>query len=360
MDKKTIIKYIEGNATAQEKKMLLDWINQSTGNRKYFSEVRDMYLLSSMPELEATDAQMQIAESIIAGCSSEVVSVEKGSGDHPADYDGRENHRSRFLKTTYFSIAAAILIALCINIFLMTAAKEDKNEMFNRQLLSNIPSDYLHTIYTNKGVKGEVQLPDGSSVKLNSDSKIIFPDKFSGTTREVYVSGEAYFTVITNPDTPMIVSTNRNFLVKVYGTEFNIRSYTNEHNARTTLFKGKIDLLTKEAKGEKVLAVLKPSESFVIRDAQRPLHVMKADTLKQGAWRHGHLLFDLTPMDEVIRDLERWHGAEFIVKDKSIYDLKFSASFKQESLVQILEIIKFCSNIDYQLEENKVTFFYKK
>lgn len=338
MDKKILIKHIEGKTTVQEKKLLIEWMNQSVRNREYFSALKDMYLFSSLPQQEATGEQMKIADSII----------------------GRSK-RPVFLRIAYFSIAAAIFIALCINIFLMSVANNgNPDELQNRQLLAAMPSDYLHTIYTNKGVKGEVALPDGSKVALNSDTKIIFPDKFSGSTREVYVSGEAYFNVVTNPDTPMIVSTNRNFLVKVYGTEFNLRSYENEHNAKTTLFKGKIDLLTKGSTGEKLLAVLKPSELFELKDKERPVHILKADTLKQGAWRHGNLLFDLTPMDQVIRDLERWHGAEFTVKDPSIYHLKFSASFKQESLVQILEIIKFCSNVDYTLDENKVTLFYKK
>jgi transmembrane sensor len=338
MDKKILIKHIEGKTTVQEKKLLIEWMNQSAQNREYFSALKDMYILSSLPQQEATGEQMKIADSII----------------------GR-NKRTIFARIAYLSIAAAILIALCINIFLISVANNGKpDEQLNRQLLSTLPNDYLHTIYTNKGVKGEVALPDGSKIALNSDTKIIFPDKFSGSTREVYISGEAYFNVVTNPDTPMIVSTNRNFVVKVYGTEFNIRSYENEHNAKTTLFKGKIDLLTKGSTGEKLLAVLKPSELFELKDKERPVHVLKADTLKQGAWRHGNLLFDLTPMDQVIRDLERWHGAEFTVKDPSIYHLKFSASFKQESLVQILEIIKFCSNVDYMLDENKVTLFYKK
>lgn len=349
MDKKIIIKYIEGNATSQEKEMLLMWIKENPNNAVYFSAVKDMYVVSSLPQNEATKDEMTIAEDIILG----------NNFKYSNSNNNTVNKKKIISKITYYAVAAAVFIALCVNIFLITGAKDGK-EKFDRQLLTEVPANYLHTIYTNKGVKGTVELPDGSIVELNSDTKIIFPDNFSGQTREVYLSGEAYFNVVTNPDTPMIVSTNRNFLVKVYGTEFNIRSYLNEHNARTTLFKGKIDLLTKGIRGEKVLAVLKPNEAFVVKDKERPVLVVKADTLKQGAWRHGNLLFDLTPMDEVIRELERWHGAEFNVKDKSIYNLKFSASFKQESLIQILEIIKFCSSVDYSLEENKVTLFYKK
>lgn len=350
MNKKIIIKYIEGKATPGEKKRLLDWINKSPENSKYFAGVRDLFILPSIPQNEASESEMEIAEAILAAETD----PEK---NRLADSNGKKYWN----RAICYGAAAAIFIALCVNIAFMLGRNRSGDMSQERLLLTGIPADYLHTIYTNRGVKGEVELPDGSVVKLNSDSRIVFPDKFSGSTREVYLSGEAYFTVVTNPDTPMIVSTNRNLMVKVYGTEFNIRSYPDERNASATLFKGRIDLLIREnGREDRVLAVLKPNESFVLEDRKPAVHVMKADTLRQGAWRYGKLVFDLTPMDEVIRELERWHGAEFVVKDTTIYDLKFSANFKQESLVQILEILKFCTDIDYRMEENRVTLFYKK
>ena len=293
----------------------------------------------------------EIAEAIMAGGKGKAYGLKTNSG-------GKRNWN----RISCYGAAAAIFIALCVNIGLMLDKESGGEVLQKRDLLSGMPANYLHTIYTNRGVKGEVTLPDGSVVKLNSDSRIVFPDKFSGSTREVYVSGEAYFSVVTNPDTPMIVFTNMNLMVKVYGTEFNLRAYPEDHNARATLFKGRIDMLSRETGGkDKVLAVIKPNESFVLKESREPVYILKADTLQQGAWRYGKLIFDLTPMDAVIRELERWHGAEFVVKDPSIYKLKFSANFKQESLVQILEILKFCSDIDYRLDdENKVTLFYKK
>lgn len=353
MDKRLILKYIKGEASELEKEKLLRWLNEGSRNREYFAKLNDLCLYTSMPAREADATEMGIAGSIMTGAS-------KKNGVTPLPQP--EKKKRIVAKIAYYGAAAAIFIALCTNIYLMQKkGSENLESPLDRHVLATLPQGYLHTIYTTRGVKGEVTLPDGSKVKLNSDSKLIFPDKFNGGTREVYMSGEAYFNVTTNPDTPMIVNTNRNFLVKVYGTEFNLRAYENELSARTTLFKGKVDLISKDRVGEmKVLAALKPRESFEFREKLPPLKVIKADTLKQGAWRHGNLLFEHTPMDEVIRELERWHGAEFIVKDKAIYDLKFSASFKQESLVQILDIIKFCSDINYELSENKVTLSLKK
>lgn len=340
-------------ASPQEKEKLLSWLNEDSRNREYFAKFNDLYLFASLPDATKHAPDMSIADSIMASA------LKNFSGVPASSLIVKK--KTLFSRIAYYGAAAAVFIALCVNIYLMRSPKEAAGSLPERHLLSEVPQGYLHTIYTTRGVKGEVKLPDGSVVKLNSDSKLVFPDKFSGGTREVYMSGEAYFTVTTNPDTPMIVNTNRDFLVKVYGTEFNLRTYENELNARTTLFKGKVDLILKDAKGmEEILAELNPNQSFELRRELPSLKVIKADTLKQGAWRYGNLRFEHTPMDEVIRELERWHGAEFAVKDPSIYNLKFSASFKQESLVQILDIIKFCSNIQYELNENKVTLFLKK
>ena len=65
-------------------------------------------------------------------------------------------------------------------------------------------------------------------------------------------------------------------------------------------------------------------------------------------------MFEYTPLSDVIKELERWHGASFEVANERIYNHKFSAKFKQESLVQILEVLKFCTGIEYEIKNDKV------
>ena len=147
-----------------------------------------------------------------------------------------------------------------------------------------------------------------------------------GPTREINISGEAFFDVVSNPNKPMIVSTNKNFKVEVPGTKFNIRSYENDTEAQTTLFSGSIKLTRKlSSTGREVTTLLRPKESFVLREYMAPVLILQSDTSKQVAWKEGKLLFDSTPMLEVIKKLERWHGTEFIVKDQEILNYKITA-----------------------------------
>jgi Fe2+-dicitrate sensor, membrane component len=224
MNKQLIIKYISGKTTKQENQEIENWIMQDEMHLKYYTQLKDIYILSQLPNTQANEKQMLIAQKIIEPIN-----------------------KSRIFRITYITAAAIILIGLIINILLLTTQHNHHNTLLpeHRIALTNTPQHYLHTIYTNKGVKGDVTLPDGSTVKLNSDTKIIFPDKFIGSSREVYISGEAFFNVVPNPDTPMIVTVNKDLIIRVLGTQFNIRSYKNENNTRATLYSGKIDILQK-------------------------------------------------------------------------------------------------------------------
>ena len=342
MDDRSLIDYISGTADQQTVDLVEGWIMQSEENMHHFTAVKDEYIYSSFPNTPASDKQMRVAEEII-----------------------QQNTKFRRIEKLHYVTLGAVaifIIALLTNValmFLHSSAKPQEQVLpVQRIAFADYPKSYTHTIYTNKGTKGEVMLPDSSIVKLNSDSKIIFPDRFMGPTREVFVAGEAYFKVKSKPDTPMVVSTSRDIFIKVLGTEFNVRAYDNEPMTRTTLYSGKVDIFGKKSSGEQLkLAELKPSESYVTRMKEAPLKVLKADTIKIAAWSRGVLIFDNTPMDMVIKELERWHGASVTVKNDKVYKYTFTARFKQESLVQVLESIKFCTDIKYTIDGNNVVLF---
>ena len=351
MDDQILIDYISGSADEQTSSLVEGWIMQSGENMRHFAKVKDAYIYSTMPNIPATDAQMRMAR--------QIVHKEKRRG------------QQRRLHYITLGVAATLALALITNAFIMLFGP-DRFGVFGRSEASGVeqalplgriamveyPSAYTQTIYTNKGTKGEVILPDSSVVKLNSDSRIVFPNKFHGSTREVFVTGEAFFKVKSNPDTPMVVNTSKGLMVKVRGTEFNLRAYENESITRTTLYSGKVDILAKKAEGNHVvIAELNPNESYVTRTKEKSLKVLNADTVKISAWCKGLLVFDNSPMDDVIKELERWHGARVTVKNENIFKYCFTAKFKQESLVQVLESIKFCTGINYTVEGNDVVLY---
>lgn len=344
MNKNLLLKYVANEATKEEQVKVLDWAGKCEENKQYLISLKLSYIATMLPEKKATEQEMsRMRETIIRGKC-----VTKNS----------------FYKTLSIITSAAAVIAI-IGFILKPSVNNEKNilriregivaELKQEQIrisLAEIPVEKLHTIYTEKGVKSTVQLPDGSTVQLNSDTKITFPDKFIGGTREVELSGEAYFKVQSDSSKPMIVNTNKGFQIKVLGTEFNVKSYDNDNTAQATLYEGSINLITPTA-----TTVVKPNEQVVIQK-NNSVKLFVPETISDTkAWTEGRLVFEETKMSEVVKMLERWHGVNIIVKEPKILNYTITANFNSESIYQIMYIIKNCSLIDYKIADNIVTLF---
>lgn len=345
MTKQLLIKYICGDTSLQEDQLIHAWLGADTRNLKYFIELKRMWVLQNMPDKSPTEEQMLKLKQI---CNTS----ERGE---KISVPGWQIKR--------YLVAAVIITLLGFNLYLFTAKRntEKQLEEKGRVLLTEIPAAYKHTVYTNKGTKACLDLPDGSKVWLNADTRITFPDKFMGTTREVELSGEAFFDVVSDSLNPMIISTNKQLKIKVLGTKFNVKSYENDTESVTTLVSGEVELLNdKIGSHETVLAKLKDEESFTFKSNETKGFVHKSDTTKQIAWKNGYLIFDAAPLSEVIKQLERWHGAKFKIEDASILDFKYTAEFHSESMIQILSMLKFISRIDYAIKENDVIYLWAR
>lgn len=342
MNKNLLIRHFEGLATKQEEASILSWVEKKPENREYYCRLRDSYIALNMPQGKCSDSEMETADKIVRDSSIR----------------SRRSRRTRLvLKATAYA-AAACLIAVVA--FKAGSSSRSASNEGQRITLSYIPGTYKHTLYTEKGVKSTVTLPDGSQVWMNSDTRLEFPDKFIGDTREVFLSGEAFFKVVHNPQKPMIVTTNRNFIIKVLGTEFNVRTYSDDATAKTTLYKGSIEMYSKDSRNQyKLMARLSPCQSYIYNDKSTPSVKAGADTLVNNAWRRGCLIFENAPMEDVFKELERWHGVDIEVRDQRAYHYQFNANFENESLVQILESLKFCTDITYAIKDKKVEIYVK-
>lgn len=328
MRKYTLIKYFKGEATESEIDSIIEWINSSPQNMNYFAEQKALY--TALDSIEYNEDDGRPANSI---------TTKKLNYKPLAKY-----------------MAAAVIATVC---FLAGFWVNNGNSNEDIQLIAESRefAPLKHNLYTEKGVKGFITLPDSSRVWLNSDSRISYPDEFTGDKRVVSLSGEAYFEVTKDSLHPMVVLTNKDFMVEVLGTTFNIRSYENDATAETTLYTGKIKMHYKDRMSSRIRTTdLKPNDSFTytsISHTHKQTIAPKPEVNK--AWKDGSLVFDNTSMDDVIKRLERWHGTNFIVNNKSIYNRRLSATFTSESIVQIMEIIQMLMPITYSYDNNTVT-----
>lgn len=311
-------------ASAEEVDRIIQWVERSRENLDFFAEQKALWEISA--------------------------------GIKQSHRPNRPRPKGIGLRLAYFSAAAVVTVLLTTNlIFMLYRDDADKVPAFTS--LAALPAEQVRTLYTEKGVKAKVVLPDSSTVWLNSDSRITYPAVFTGNVRNVEMSGEAYFEVMKDSLRPMIVKTNKDFSIEVLGTSFSVKSYDNDNVAKATLFTGAISMHYKDIRSnEQRILKLKPEESFIYYQASaQPKPVRYKDNSKEIAWKEGELYFDQTPMEEVLKMLERWHGTHFVVENKSIYNDKLTASFQTESIVQVMEMIKYCINMEYSIKNNVVT-----
>lgn len=337
MRKYTLIKFYRGEATEDEVDSITAWVNKSPDNKEYFAKLKAIYT--------ATRKDTVIDISLKKTKYSDIFISNKLQR-------GYKKIGSRILYLS--SVAAIATIFFTLGYFIKQQSVKTGSE--DIIAIAKNPTPIIRTLYTEKGVKGFTQLPDSSKVWLNSDSKIIYPQEFTGNTRNVQISGEAYFEVKKDSLHPMIINTNKDFAIEVLGTTFNVKSYENDAKVEATLYTGAITMHYKNIKTKKVETfALKPNESFSYVETENiPKSFKYKEPQKQSAWKDGQLIFNNTPMNDVLKILERWYGTKFIINNQNIYKYKLSAEFSSESIVQVLEIMQMIMPIKYTCANNVV------
>lgn len=191
-------------------------------------------------------------------------------------------------------------------------------------------------------------LPDGSRVWLNSESTIRFPSRFTSDTREVTVSGEAYFEVAKDSIHPFIVSVN-GVKVQALGTAFNIHAYPDEPDFSATLVEGSVRVFDKNN-----TILLLPSQQVAIdRQGKWQLH-NDIETTPLIAWKENRFRFRNTHFDEIARMIERWYDTRVIYHDK--IDFHFNGTISRDvPLSRLLQLLEETGHVRFNIEEGQVT-----
>lgn len=167
----------------------------------------------------------------------------------------------------------------------------------NQSVVSN-------TLATPKGGTYHLILADGTAVWLNASSSITYPSAFTGNTREVSISGEAYLEVAHNPGKPFRVKTGTQ-TVEVLGTHFNINAYDGQHAIKTTLLEGSVALTSA---GQRKL--LKPGQQGSL--AGNTIRITKVDVAEVMAWKDGFFDFTDADIQTVMEEFSRWYNLDIV------------------------------------------------
>ncbi|SHE48719.1 FecR family protein [Pedobacter caeni] len=215
------------------------------------------------------------------------------------------------------------------------------------------PGNLYNTIETPRGGQYQINLPDGSKVWLNAETKLKFPVTFADKKeRKVELSGEAYFEVAKlktqGIKMPFIVSSSGQ-KVEVLGTHFNVNAYRDENNTKTTLLEGLVrvsGLLTPHG------AILKPGQQASL--SATALTLKNVDTEQAIAWKNGLFMFNNEPLSHVMKEVSRWYNVEVEYKgDFSAVVIGGSVS-KFTNIKEVLDVLALAGKISFKTAGNKV------
>lgn len=206
------------------------------------------------------------------------------------------------------------------------------------------------------GSQTRLHLPDGTTVLLNSDSRITYAQDFGVNSREVTLQGEGYFEVAHNQKIPFYVKTE-DVQVRVLGTKFNFRDYPEDGEVVVSLIEGKVALKNKIR--QEADLVLMPDEQMVLDKKEK---VMKKESMNAQAvlqWAEGCLSFDETPLLEVAKILERSYDVEIEFTEESLKELRFYGNFNRtkQGLNDILNALSATGKVHYMLKGEKIVLY---
>ncbi|MBN2349171.1 MAG: FecR family protein [Bacteroidales bacterium] len=231
------------------------------------------------------------------------------------------------------------------------------------------------------GARSEVILPDGSKVWLNAGSKIRYLDMFNKKNRFVSLEGEAYFKVAKNKKLPFNVITGELKIVAL-GTEFNVKSYEDEGVIETTLVEGRVSIQHNQQKNNSLQTIfLKPHQKAVYIKEYQQLRVEDINTIRQSipeilkpkkgnmyiaaevdpapvvSWKDNRLILKGEELSNLLIKLERKYNVTFNFESENLKHFRFTGTLEDETLTQVLDVIKLSAPIEYALKGKNVEIY---
>lgn len=296
-------------------------------------EKLQQWLISSRNEEEKEKASLLYWNSLetrpTRNTYTSLEKVENRIGIHP------KKHRTMFSRKWITAAATLVMILLAGGSYMWYTTPK------------NI---YYKDVYAAYGETKHIELPDGSTIWLNSGTTIRYPEKFTGKERNVYLDGEAFFTIRKDSLKPFIVHTGQ-LTVNVLGTVFNLKSFSDEHSTIATLESGKITISTSTGHSQ----VLVPGQQLSFNHLTSQITLREISAEEASAWKDGYINFIDMNLVDILKGLSRHFNLTLQHTELDI-DTKYNIKFnKDESIEHILSVLSEMSNYTLSRKKNSIT-----
>ncbi len=211
------------------------------------------------------------------------------------------------------------------------------------QLQNNIKPQTHFSVIVENGQKSKVILSDGTVAFLNSSSELICLSGYGKKDRNVFLTGEAYFDVKSNPQKPFVVNTIDKLKIQALGTKFNVKSYPNDSHVISTLIEGKISVEKDEIKYD-----LLPNEMVLFDKQTNQLRKSSIQMQEEAlGWLSNHFIFNSETLENIANILERTYNINVIFESEDIKNIKYTGNIKNSSLDNVLALMTITAPIEY-------------
>ncbi|QGY47738.1 DUF4974 domain-containing protein [Maribellus comscasis] len=320
-DFKNIVNLVTGNISPENKDKILTDITTGKEDKNAFRKVKFAWaILSSTKKLQDYDVE-----------KSYLLLKDRIS----------QKEQPLFKIETFLKYAAVFVFLVGIPLFFYLN-KQKTEPPLTIELKNTL-------VVAENGQISKIILPDSSIVWLNSGTTLSYNSGYSFDNRDLVLDGQAYLNVTKSKKFPLVVSC-KNLKVKVLGTKFDVSAYPGDDKIKVVLETGRVELF--KTNDNSLVYELKPGEMVEYDTRQKKGVLSQVETNNYTNWKEGYLIFQDTPMKEVIEQLERKFNVEMVVKDSEVYKSVFNANFKDENLNEILNYIEYSCPIQYEILEN--------
>lgn len=332
MDDSLLIKYVRKETNEEETRKVEAWASEKPENRKALEDLYyTLFVADRVAVMDAVDTE----------ASLKAVKARLHMYQPDTSRSSRNGLRSIW---RYAGSVAAFVAGVVITIGIGWGLFADKM------------NDY--TIVTAQGQRAQTILPDGSKVWLNGTTQLTYHNVWWSSKREVSLEGEAYFEVEKSERSSFEV-TAKGIVTKVLGTKFNVRAREGEDNVTTTLFQGKVSMLSPAGPEDGYL--LNPGQAMRINTGDFSTELLQYNQPSEVLlWIKGKLLFKEHALSQITQTMETLYDVTFVYEDESLKNERFTGQFSTDSTPEsILNVFKYTGNFTYR-KDGKVIYIYKQ
>ena len=306
-------KQLEGKASPTEQEALRRWLAEDPAHQRQYEEQQRLWALTSPPpaaEVDTEVAWQKVRERTLSG-------------------------RKQPKQVALWPMAG-IAASLAILIGLAWLARLFFFPYYGMEVIASGTEQRMFI------------LPDSSQVWLNKNSKLLYHPA-GGAERAVVLIGEAFFEVKHNPQRPFTVETAE-ALTTVLGTSFNLRAYPEEETTELWVATGKVAFAAEDRKAQTLVPA---GYAAILQKQANTISKFQSLTENAWAWKSGTLAFRDQPLGEVIPLLERYYGVSLRVQNSQLANCRFTGSFRQAELEEVLRVLEATLQLDYSQINNQ-------